>query len=670
LECGKYGKEVKEMLEAVRRIGRSISNDGDRDFISNLVEYDIVNTEKDKEKPLILVINFNTIEDTIELEPKVLDNKRLDEYLWIGNTKGNLPQDRLTTDGLKYLLSDSLVNLYNELKECELKEILKGILDNFFVTIRFRDRDVRILDLRKINFLKTNSEFTLPKEKNEYDSYKDFVKNLKALYEKTFFDIVKKYLGFDKKDIALFSITFDGKPPSLLPDYREYIEEKIIEESFEDGFEGICHTCGKKDIVTYNTARLPAKFYITDKITFSSRLEKKGFSRNFVLCKDCYRDIITGIKYIQNNLYGELAGSDLWIIPGLFFNPMGEELTEEWAEYSMRLTTSTFTIDNFLEFERKVEEELEKYRKYEELIDYSFVDFLFYKKDNQAFKIKELIKDIPLRRVESIREAIKDIQKLGDDIFGEDRGWFIGLNDIYYLMPIRKKKDPTTKKILYYNKKLLDLYKDIFLTHMVDRRDLIDDFVELIGIYRFEKFAQYNIRPPQGNVELSMVFAILKTNLLLKLFERLGMLTGGESMSESFKEILDKDIENYMVKMGYSEEESALFLLGYLIGEIGNEQIRGAESHTKKPILNKINFNGISAKNLINLSNEIFEKLDQYRIRGYNEKVYSIMKELMDKHIRSWSLSDAENVYYIMSGYAYNTYRRIRNIRKEEKSNE
>jgi len=651
------------MLEAVRRIGRSISNSEDRDFISNLVEYDIVNTENNREETFILVINFNTAEGMIELEPKVLDNKRLDEYLWIGNAKGNLPQDRLTTDGLKYLLSDSLVNLYNNLKECELKEILKGILDNFFITIRFGDREIRMLDLRKINSLKSNSKFTLPEEKNEYNSYKDFVKDLKILYEKTFLDIVKKSLGLDKKDIALFSITFDGKAPSLLPDYRRYIEEKIIEESFEESFKGICHTCGKKDIVTYNTARLPAKFYITKLITFSSELDgKRGFSKNFTLCKDCYRDIIVGIKYIQNNLYGELAGNDLWIIPGLFFNPIGKDLTEEWAEYSMRLTTSTFTINNFLNFEEKVEKELEKYRKFEELVDYSFVDLLFYEKNKEAFKIKELIKDIPLRRVESIRRAIKDIQKLGDDIFGEDRRWFIGLNDIYFLIPVRRK-------VSEY-KKILDLYEDIFLSNMVDRRDLIDNFVELIGIYRFEKFAQYNIRPPQGNVELAMTFAVLKTNLLLKLFDRLKIIIGGESMNELVEGMLDRDVENYIIKMGYSEEESALFLLGYLIGEIGNEQIRGADFNAKKPILNKINFNGISAKNLINLSNEIFEKLDQYRIRSYNERAYSIMKELMDKHIRSWSLSDAENVYYIMSGYAYNTYRRIRNIRKEEKNNE
>lgn len=44
--------------------------------------------------------------------------------------------------------------------------------------------------------------------------------------------------------------------------------------------------------------------------------------------------------------------------------------------------------------------------------------------------------------------------------------------------------------------------------------------------------------------------------------------------------------------MGYNEQETAMFLLGYLIGEIGNVQYRKTEEGTK-PILNKLNFNGL-----------------------------------------------------------------------------
>jgi len=655
------------MLEAIRMLGKISHNAQNYDFISDLVEYESVETKDNRGNQLyLLVINFNTAEDQIELEPKTLDYNRFGEYLWIGNSKGNLPQDRLTTNTLKYLLASSLLNLYNGLKECELKETLKNILDRFFITVEFDGKKVYVLNLNKISYLKDEPKLTLPEVNREYNDKKDFEKDIMNQVEKIFLDVVKKYLGFEKKDLALFSVTIDGNPPSVLSDYKRYIEEKIIEESFDDGFEGVCHICGKRDTVTSNTTRFPAKFYMTNLITFSSDLEGlkpgKGFSRNFALCRDCYKDIIFGVKYVQNYLQGKLAGNDLWIIPGLFFNPVGREVTKGWTEYSKSLTISTFTMDSFLDFEEKVERGLEDYRRYEELLDYSFVDLLFYKKNKEAFKIKELIKDIPLRRVYFIHNAIKETRKLAEEILGGGDNWFIGLNDIYFLIPIRRGKASEYKKIL-------DIYEDIFLANRLDKRALINWFTELFSIYRFEKFSQYNVGRPK-NIELAMVFAVLKTNLLLKLFERLGIITGGECMSEPFGEILDQDMINYISKIGYGEEESALFLLGYLIGEIGNAQMEGTDYNAKKPILNKINFNGISAKSLINLSNDVFEKLDQYRIRGYNEKIYAAMKELMDRHIKNWSLSDSENVYYIMSGYAHNTYRRIKNIRKEEKSDE
>lgn len=129
---------------------------------------------------------------------------------------------------------------------------------------------------------------------------------------------------------------------------------------------------------------------------------------------------------------------------------------------------------------------------------------------------------------------------------------------------------------------------------------------------------------------------------------------------QDLRELLDTETLNYINDMGYSEQETALFFLGYLIGEIGAKQIEGAQDfNAKKPILNKINFNGMSAKNLIELANEVFEKLDQYRIRGYNEKIYTLMKKLLDLHIKNWNLSDKQNVYYILSGYAFNTYKKI-----------
>ena len=60
------------------------------------------------------------------------------------------------------------------------------------------------------------------------------------------------------------------------------------------------------------------------------------------------------------------------------------------------------------------------------------------------------------------------------------------------------------------------------------------------------------------------------------------------------------------------------------------------------------------------MSNEIFEKLEQYRVLSYNEGIFSVMKLLLDKNRGQWSLTPQENVYYILSGYAYATWGAMR----------
>ena len=59
---------------------------------------------------------------------------------------------------------------------------------------------------------------------------------------------------------------------------------------------------------------------------------------------------------------------------------------------------------------------------------------------------------------------------------------------------------------------------------------------------------------------------------------------------------------------------------------------------------------------IFRLTNEILEKLDQYKILSYNEVTYAEMKKLIDKYRTDWPLSNGEGVFYVLSGYSYSTY--------------
>ncbi|MFQ6061521.1 MAG: TM1802 family CRISPR-associated protein, partial [Thermoplasmata archaeon] len=86
----------------------------------------------------------------------------------------------------------------------------------------------------------------------------------------------------------------------------------------------------------------------------------------------------------------------------------------------------------------------------------------------------------------------------------------------------------------------------------------------------------------------------------------------------------------------------------------------------------KINFMGMPFLSVMRLSNEIFEKLKQYRrLDSFTESAFSVMKSLLDKNRERWTLSPQDNVYYILSGYAYATRQAmLHGARKEEEEEE
>jgi CRISPR-associated protein Csh1 len=130
-------------------------------------------------------------------------------------------------------------------------------------------------------------------------------------------------------------------------------------------------------------------------------------------------------------------------------------------------------------------------------------------------------------------------------------------------------------------------------------------------------------------------------------------------MNESKGNIaVPEEITKFWIDIGtYDDPRKALFLLGYIVGNVGNKQYKSG--HKTKPILNKINFQGMNIQTIIRLTNDIFEKLSQYKILGYNEAIFHQYKRLVDIYSSDWPLNNQENVFYILSGYSFSTYQAI-----------
>lgn len=107
-----------------------------------------------------------------------------------------------------------------------------------------------------------------------------------------------------------------------------------------------------------------------------------------------------------------------------------------------------------------------------------------------------------------------------------------------------------------------------------------------------------------------------------------------------------------------------MFLLGVLIGKVGQVQY-SVKKDVKKAVLNKINFDGMMVERVKILANKILEDLRNYDILIYNEVIYGEMKNQLDRNLEKLN-NPINNVFYILSGYAYSTLKSITGGNKNE----
>jgi CRISPR-associated protein Csh1 len=163
---------------------------------------------------------------------------------------------------------------------------------------------------------------------------------------------------------------------------------------------------------------------------------------------------------------------------------------------------------------------------------------------------------------------------------------------------------------------------------------------------------------------LALELALLQSQLFLVYLKELGLLGrllgGGRKMNElrakeEVEKLLDPDLRSWMDGLGLEGARRGLFLMGVLIGKIGSEP---EQIESKKPILNKLTFQGMDRLKVMRLANEIYEKLRQYKIADKNEVTYAIAKAHLDSALNELD-SPQENVFWILSGYSYATWKAI-----------
>jgi len=640
------------MIEGIKEIGDIIISEAPEKFLESLALN--VPSEKQRRKQYIVIIEFDTARGTINFDYEEIKEETPRKYLWVGNAKSNNPQDRFTTTNLDYLVSQTVPNFRLLTPGGKLGELFERIRDKFYYDLGFQEgqqeRYRYVWDIKKLRISSRNI-------KEFWEEASNNPRKMIGLVSNEIYKYLKRERGLKKNEIALFTLKINGQLMVNIPEYRNYLETSLIDELFSDKTTGVCYLCQKKKEITQDMTRFSFKYYITDKIGFSSGLQKDGFFKNFSLCRECYKRLLVGESFVKNNLASFLAGTNLYVIPKfIFLTAFSVNKLEKWAEYINISFNSTISLRGL----RKLQESLEDYIEFEERKNNFILNLLFYRKTQSEFRILRLIKDIPPSRLDNLRTKEIEVHDIGVRLLGEDDRWYLNLEGMYYLLPVHITGNKRVGKEALDYKKVLEFYDALFSAKPISYKFLIEQFTELACVYRFEKFDNYNIK--SENPETDIIYAILRANLLLLYLRKLYLLERGEAMNVEGLD-LRPPMKEYIKEMGYSEHQTALFLLGYLIGEIGNAQWK-RESPTK-PILEKITYQGMTVEKLKRLTNEVFEKLKQYKSEGkplltFNEPIFAECKRLLDRNINDWRPSDQENVFYVLSGYAYATQERMK----------
>jgi len=601
------------MLEAIREIGNEILGD-DIDSKDNLLEnltLECPETIRGR-KQHIVIINYNAVDKCIDVEFEEVSEETPKKYLWVGSADGsNSDQIYFTvrTNNIGHLLSQTIPNLLKRASENgAFYARLKMARDDLFRDLGFAKRNRYVLNGEKLGLLEEGYiAKCLENGRREGKKDKDLFKKIVKLLEKNLMKLIKNRTHLSKKEVALFSLRINNQPMADNPEYQSIIIKEKIDSLFQKD-KKVCSCCNTFEPYTakpkFAKARSALGYYITDKIGFSSNLSGSYASR-FVICKGCYQRLLVGEIFIRNELSSKLGGLNVYIVPK-FLLPSGitPKQLSQWAEYIKFSFNSAKTFMGLEEFN----ERLEEFKEMETLHNNYSLNLFFWRSGTGAeTKVLRLIVDVsPTKFTE---------------------------------------------------------YDNIFCGRPVSYRFLIDQYIILARIYKFEQFDTYNIKKPERDKD-GLITAILKANLFLFYLRKLNLLHEGKVMDYEHLNIAE-DMKNFVREMQYDEEKVAMFLLGTLIGAIGNAQY--SPQSPKKPILEKITFQGMNRNKLIRLTNEVFEKLIQYKQLPFCETQFYECKRLLDEKVNSWGLSDQENVFYILSGYAYATNRAMTAKRDKEK---
>ncbi len=446
-------------------------------------------------------------------------------------------------------------------------------------------------------------------------------------------------------------------------DYRTLVR-KINKLDRSDGHEGtransremrVCYVCQQmkpdvKSDYTTKFSRTGINKVFTTKTKNSARFKGGRFIYDdaYSICPDCYQHLFAGEALIESRLKGFIARESAFFLPEGIFEPFDYDSIgriKDDLDFAFQCKEAKAWLES-------VEADTAWMRN-----PYFVIHMVVYRTDGNSVTILETIEDVPALQIMRIMKTLEQTsRRLKPFLPG------MSLGHVYRMIPVRE-----TKKGQVDIGRVLSLYKALFSGHRIRSETLFGYASEALdkGMRQLSKERMDNYRnmglqlyhPDKADFFIQSI--VMQYLAFIQAVQLLGILDKPVFTSNCDTEAREMQahcsleaMESFLEREGFIPEARALFYLGSLIHRVGFIQYK--KDHKSKPVLKKIQFQGMSTSEVYRLYYDVLDKLRQYDLFDW----YSdMLLEGFHRHRRTlekeWPLSEQANVFYIMSGYAY-----------------
>lgn len=443
--------------------------------------------------------------------------------------------------------------------------------------------------------------------------------------------------------IAIKSESLGISEPVLLcqlDGYDQYIKKNFLKGSItgKDNNEKLCYVTGKRSsnvsIPSFPDREDLNKIFVTTTINYANNLEKKNFTNNYQIGADIQKALQNGSNYIRGKLNNQrcsvrIANTEHFIIPA-FLQTENIDLKFE-MDYIQKLSEWVFTT-------KQLDNLFEGLRSENSLF---WINYIAYASDGNSVKVVNHIKDVSSIWFYTIVNKDNEQSNLISKYFNSKR---LNLATIYYAIPIRKDHEQKNDA--------LKLLSQILEQRKVPKQKLFNHFTELILCHYYNRYPSYsNITYKPENFDFAIRDSVIKYLFLFNFLKSLNLtdMEVNEKPTLESKDSSDK-LKQFFEAMGYSPQQQSLYWLGRMVSKIGTAQFK--KGHTQKPVLNKINYNGMDYAKIQRLFVDTFELATQYRIVNEINFYSNSFTQIFPADERLWEITPQEGVFYILSGFS------------------